>query len=128
MVTPPRVTRSSEGLRDALFDEIDHLRGEDSDPQRSLAVSKIASQILSSAKLEHEIAKYAHDEFLQAGHATPRSRQAQGMKAFALHVASLCSIATVAPGSAASAGGFITPKRRAATISSAWSTSSNSWR
>lgn len=57
--TPATLTeRSSAGLRDALFDEIDAFRKGKGDPQRAVAISKLASQILVSARIEHEIAKY----------------------------------------------------------------------
>lgn len=50
--------RTSLGLRDALFDEIDAFRKGHGDPQRAVAISKLAGQILASAKIEHEVAKY----------------------------------------------------------------------
>ena len=50
--------RTSEGLRDALFDEIDAFKRGQGDPQRAMAISKLAAQILSAAKVEHEVAKF----------------------------------------------------------------------
>ena len=46
--------RSSQALRDALFDELDDLRSGDSDPSRALAVAKVAQQIVSTARIEME--------------------------------------------------------------------------
>jgi hypothetical protein len=67
--------RTSVGLRDMLFDEIDALRAGKSDPQRAQAISKLAAQILASAKIEHEVAKYKgsdgyESQPLQLGHQT----------------------------------------------------------
>ncbi len=52
------VVRTSVGLRDALFDEIQAFKEGKGDPQRAMAISKLAAQILASAKLDHEVAKY----------------------------------------------------------------------
>lgn len=46
--------RSSQALRDALFDELDELRSGNGDPARALAVSRLAQQILSTARVEME--------------------------------------------------------------------------
>jgi hypothetical protein len=51
------VERNSAGLRNALFDEIDALRRGDGDPQRAMAVAKLAQNILATAKMEYDIAK-----------------------------------------------------------------------
>lgn len=54
--------RTAAGLRDVLFDEIEQLRGENPNPQRSLAVSKIAGQIISVARAEIDMqAKLSKD-------------------------------------------------------------------
>lgn len=44
--------RTTQGLRDILFDEIDELRGGDGDPTKSLAVANLAKQIINTAKVE----------------------------------------------------------------------------
>jgi hypothetical protein len=44
--------RTSVGLRNALFDEIDALRRGDGDPHRAMAVSRLAATILDSVRLE----------------------------------------------------------------------------
>ncbi len=48
------VIRSTQGLRDALFDELDALRNGDSNPGRASAMSKLAVQIINSAVVEIE--------------------------------------------------------------------------
>ena len=52
-----KTTRSSAGLCDSLFEELDLLRNGDSDYKRATAVARITSQIISSKKLELETAK-----------------------------------------------------------------------
>lgn len=49
--------RTSEGLRDILFDEIDNLRGPDGDPRRALAVANVARQIVNTVRVELDFAK-----------------------------------------------------------------------
>ena len=44
--------RTTVGLRDTLFDELDKLRSGDSTPQRASATARIASGIIQSARLE----------------------------------------------------------------------------
>lgn len=51
------IDRSSAGLRDALFDEIDRLRDGRGDPKQALAVAMLARQILLTASLEYKLAK-----------------------------------------------------------------------
>lgn len=51
---PKQHTRTTHGLRDILFDEIDRMRGDDADPTRALAVANLAKQIISTAKVELE--------------------------------------------------------------------------
>lgn len=46
------IMRTSQGLRDVLFDEIEELRTGDGDPQKSLAVAHLAKQIVNTAKVE----------------------------------------------------------------------------
>ncbi len=61
--TPTR--RTSAGLRDALFDEIDALRRGDGDPQRATAVARLAINIIASAKLDldfHKAGLPPHDK------------------------------------------------------------------
>jgi hypothetical protein len=49
-----KAARTSQGLRDVLFDEIDELRGPNADPSKSLAVASVAKQIINTAKAELE--------------------------------------------------------------------------
>jgi len=49
--------RTTQGLRDILFEEIESVRGENSDPSKSMAVAKLAQQILNTAKVEMQFAR-----------------------------------------------------------------------
>jgi hypothetical protein len=49
---PTKVSRTTQGLRDLLFDEIDDLRTKEGDPERSMAVANLAKQIINTAKVE----------------------------------------------------------------------------
>lgn len=64
-------TRTTQGLRDILFDEIDELRGEDANPQKSMAVANIAKQIINTAKVELEFTRIMSEQADEAGH-TPK--------------------------------------------------------
>jgi hypothetical protein len=54
-----KLTRTSQGLRDILFDEIDELRGGDGDPTKSMAVANLAKQIINTAKIELDFHRQA---------------------------------------------------------------------
>jgi hypothetical protein len=62
LVQAAELKRDSLGLRDALFDEIDAFRKGRGDPMRAIAISKLAGQILLSAKIEHEVAKHRSND------------------------------------------------------------------
>lgn len=47
-----KMKRTTKGLRDILFDEIEELRSGDGDPTRALAVANLAKQIINVAKVE----------------------------------------------------------------------------
>ncbi len=49
---PKSAARTSQGLRDILFEEFDALRSPEGDPSRSLAVANLAKQIVATAKVE----------------------------------------------------------------------------
>jgi len=49
--------RTSVGLRNALFDEIDALRRGDGDPERAIALSKIAATIIDTVRVEIQYRK-----------------------------------------------------------------------
>lgn len=51
-MTKKTLTRTTQGLRDILFDEIDAIRGEEGDPKRANAVAHLSRQIISTARLE----------------------------------------------------------------------------
>lgn len=47
-----KIIRTSLGLRDALFDELDALREGKTNPNRANAMAKLAVQIINSVKIE----------------------------------------------------------------------------
>lgn len=56
---PTPVTRSSAGLRDAIFDEIDAIRNGTGNPTRANAVAKLAATVVETVRMELEVQKYA---------------------------------------------------------------------
>lgn len=56
--TAPKVVRTSAGLRDALFDELDALRDGSSNPARANSVAKIASGMVDTVRMEMEVQKH----------------------------------------------------------------------
>lgn len=57
--TPTR-ERTSEGLRDVLFDEIAELRTGKGDARKSMAVANLAKQIINVAKVEMDFHAQMH--------------------------------------------------------------------
>jgi hypothetical protein len=55
------MVRTSSGLRNALFDEIDALRSGDSNPARARSISLLANVVLKSVQVEIEVQKYVND-------------------------------------------------------------------
>jgi len=53
--------RTSAGLRNALFDEIDDLRSGKSNPSRARSLSMLANTALKSVEVEVEFHKYVSD-------------------------------------------------------------------
>lgn len=51
--------RTSAGLRDILFEEIDALRKPKGNPQRALAVSALAKQIVNTVEAEMKFQQFA---------------------------------------------------------------------
>lgn len=51
------VIRTGQGLRDALFDEIDLLRTGNGDRRRAMAVASLAGRVMDTVKVEIEFAK-----------------------------------------------------------------------
>lgn len=56
-----RIKRTSSGLRNALFDEIDSLRSGDSNPARARSIAMLANTALKSVQVEIEFHKYVSD-------------------------------------------------------------------
>lgn len=54
--------RTTQGLRDALFDELDELRSDAANPEKSLAVANVAKQIINTAKVELEFHKFMAEQ------------------------------------------------------------------
>lgn len=57
--TPAPVSRSSAGLRDAIFDEIDAIRDGTGNPTRANAVAKLAAGIVETVRMELEVQRFA---------------------------------------------------------------------
>lgn len=53
------VARSSAGLRDAIFDEIDSIRDGTGNPARANAVAKLAAGIVETVRMELEVQRFA---------------------------------------------------------------------
>jgi hypothetical protein len=53
------VIRTSAGLRDAIFDEIDALRSGSSNPAKANSVAKLASGIVETVRMEIEVQRHA---------------------------------------------------------------------
>ena len=51
--------RTSEGLRNALFDELDLIRSGNGDRRRAMAVAALAARVRDTVKVEIEYAKQA---------------------------------------------------------------------
>lgn len=52
------VLRTSAGLRDAIFDEIDAIRNGDSNPTRANAVAKLAAGVVETVRMELEVQRH----------------------------------------------------------------------
>lgn len=52
------IVRTSAGLRDAIFDEIDAIRGGTSNPTRANAVAKLATGIVETVRMEIEVQRH----------------------------------------------------------------------
>ena len=62
--------RTSEGLRDVLFKEIEQLQGPNGDPRRALAVANVARQIVNTVRVELDYAKQVTDLRARGGDVT----------------------------------------------------------
>jgi hypothetical protein len=65
----PSVIRTGQGLRDALFDEIDLIRTGDGDRRRAMAVAALAGRVMDTVKVQIEYAKQASLAASPAGEA-----------------------------------------------------------
>ena len=61
------VVKSTEGLRDALFDEINMLRSGVGNPQRAKAVAQMAARIIDSLRVQIQYGKLLQEQQKQ-GH------------------------------------------------------------
>lgn len=52
------VARTSAGLRDAIFDEIDAIRSGSSNPTRANAIAKLAAGVVDTVRMEIEVQKH----------------------------------------------------------------------
>lgn len=52
------IARTSAGLRDAIFDEIDAIRNGSSNPTRANAVAKLATGIVETVRMEIEVQRF----------------------------------------------------------------------
>lgn len=52
------IARTSAGLRDAIFDEIDAIRNGTSNPTRANAVAKLATGIVETVRMEVEVQRH----------------------------------------------------------------------
>lgn len=55
---PAPIARTSAGLRDAIFDEIDAVRSGTSNPTRANAVAKLATGIVETVRMEIEVQRH----------------------------------------------------------------------
>lgn len=63
--TPAKPSRTTQGLRDILFDEIDGLRDGTGETDKALAVANLAKQIVNTAKVELEFHRAMHQMDLE---------------------------------------------------------------
>lgn len=55
------IERTSAGLRDAIFDEIDAVRNGTSNPTRANAIAKLATGIVETVRMEIEVQKHVRN-------------------------------------------------------------------
>lgn len=58
VATSAPVARTSAGLRDALFDELDGLRNGSSNPARASSTAKLATSIIDTVRMELDVQKH----------------------------------------------------------------------
>lgn len=52
------VARTSAGLRDAMFDELDAIRNGKSNPTRANAIAKLAASVVDTVRMEVEVSRH----------------------------------------------------------------------
>lgn len=52
------MVRTSAGLRDAIFDELDALRNGTTNPTKANAVAKLATTVVETVRMEIEVARH----------------------------------------------------------------------
>lgn len=62
MTEQKKVVRTSKGLQDTLFDEIDSLRDGTTTPQSARTVASLASGIIQTARLEMDHARFISEQ------------------------------------------------------------------
>ena len=58
-VTTEATVRTSAGMRDSLFDELEALRGGSSSPARANAISKLCGTVIDTVRMEIEVQKHS---------------------------------------------------------------------
>lgn len=76
---PDPVSRTSAGLREALFQEIDAIRDGTSNPTRANAVAKLATGISDTVRMEIEVSKHMQNAADMA-HAVSVSKTPEPLK------------------------------------------------
>ena len=62
-----KVTRTSKGLQDTLFDEIDRLRDGSTTPQSARTIASLANGVIQAARLEMDHTRFVSDQRKTAG-------------------------------------------------------------
>jgi hypothetical protein len=58
MQTTQSIKRTSTGLKEALFEELDSLRNGESNPAKSNAIAKLATQVVNICRIEIDVQKH----------------------------------------------------------------------
>lgn len=56
--TMPPIVRTTAGLRDALFDEIDRMRNGETNATNANAISRLSDQVVNTVYVEVEVRKH----------------------------------------------------------------------
>ena len=62
----PAVQRTSAGLRDAIFDELDAIRNGSSNPTRANTVAKLAGSVVETVRMEMEVQRHLNSSAANA--------------------------------------------------------------